>query len=118
MDFRKEISKWGKKLVYQYLENNDYEIIKKEISYKKEKIDAIVKNANKKELVFIKVKTRSNFKYGNPIDDNTHNNLDIMQLVNYYINKNNINNLNIFIDIIEIYIQKEGYKISHNKKLL
>ena len=68
MYFRKEIGTWGENLVCQYLESNNYKVIKRNFLCRQGEIDIIANDENKKELVFIEVKTRSNFKYGNPIE--------------------------------------------------
>lgn len=68
MYFRQEIGKWGEKLAYQYLEKNNYKVIERNFLCGQGEIDIIAKDITKKELVFFEVKTRSNFKYGNPAD--------------------------------------------------
>ena len=116
MNFRKEVSRWGKNIASKYLQENNYEIKQKDCLFKKGKIDIIAKEVNKKELVFIKVKTCSNFKYGNPQDDTNNSQDNIEQAVKYYAIRNHINNLSIRIDTVEVYILEEGYKINHIKK--
>ena len=119
MYFRREIGQWGENLACEYLKKNNYKIIDRNFLCKKGEIDIIVKDINKKELVFIEVKTRSNFKYGNPADSVDKNKQQHMKLaIKYYLYKNHIKNLAIRIDIIEIYLQKEGAKINHIKQVL
>ena len=38
--------------------------------------------------------------------------------IRYYIYKNRIKNIAIRIDVIEVYLQKKGYKINHIKQVL
>ena len=63
--------KIGEKVAQEYLIKNDYEILVKNFRCKQGEIDIIAKDKN--ELVFIEVKTRTNKKYGNPIDAVTYN---------------------------------------------
>ena len=106
MYFRKEIGKWGENIACQYLQRKNYKIIEKNFSCQQGEIDLIAKDINKKELVFIEVKTRSNFKYGNPADAVDINNLY----------KNRIENIAIRVDVLEVYII-EDCKINHIKQI-
>lgn len=118
MYFRREIGKWGENLACKYLEENNYKIIEKNFLCQQGEIDMIVKDIIKNELVFIEVKTRSNFKYGNPADAvNKQKQKHMIQAIKYYIYKNHIQNIPIRIDVIEVYIM-ENYKINHIKQAL
>ena len=68
MYFRQEIGKWGEILACKYLEENNYRIVERNFLCRQGEIDIVAKDSKKKELVFIEVKTRSNFKYGNPAE--------------------------------------------------
>lgn len=114
MDFRKEIEKWGKSIAYKYLEDNQYQILEKDFFCKQGKIDIIAKDRNKKELVFIQVKTRSNFKYGNPEDKKETGQYN-KQAIQYYIYTNKLETKTIRMDIIEVFIQQKC-KINHIKQ--
>ena len=119
MYFRREIGIWGENLACQYLEKNNYKIIKRNFFCREGEIDIIAKDVNKKELVFFEVKTRSNFTYGNPIDAvNKNKQKHIKRVIKYYIYKNHLENTAIRIDVIEIYIKKEGYQINHVKQVI
>ena len=119
MYFRREIGIWGENLACQYLQKNNYQIVKRNFLCKQGEIDIIAKDINKEELVFIEVKTRANFKYGNPIDAVDKNKQNHMKLaIRYYIYKNHIENTALRIDVIEVYIQKERCKINHIKQVL
>ena len=119
MYFRREIGIWGENLVCKYLEENNYKVIKRNFLCRQGEIDIIAKDENKKELVFIEVKTRSNFKYGNPIeavDKNKQNHLKLA--IRYYIYKNKIKNTAIRIDVVEVYLRNKDYEINHIKQVL
>lgn len=118
MYFRQEIGKWGENLACQYLEKNNYQIIERNFLCRQGEIDIIAKDVIKKELVFIEVKTRSNFKYGNPAEAvNTQKRKHMMQAIQYYLYKNHIQNIPIRIDILEVYIV-QNCKINHIKQIL
>lgn len=117
MYFRKEIGKWGENIACKYLEQNKYNIVETNFSCRQGEIDIIAKDMNKDELVFIEVKTRSNFKYGNPADSvNKEKQKHLKNAIKYYLYKNNINNTAIRIDVIEIFIE-EKCKINHIKQI-
>lgn len=118
MYFRQEIGKWGEKLASQYLEENNYKVIEKNFLCRQGEIDIIAQDITKNELVFIEVKTRSNFKYGNPVDAvNKEKQKHMLQAIKYYLYKNHIKNIPIRIDVIEVYIV-QNYKINHIKQIL
>lgn len=118
MYFRREIGKWGENLACKYLEENDYEIKDRNFLCYQGEIDIIAKDTKKEEMVFIEVKTRSNFRYGNPADSvNYQKQKHIKQAIQYYIYKNNLENVAIRIDVIEVYIVQEC-KINHIKQIL
>lgn len=118
MYFRQEIGRWGENLACKYLEENNYKIIERNFLCRQGEIDIIAKDSNKKELVFVEVKTRSNFKYGNPAEAvNKEKQNHMIQAIQYYIYKNHIKNIPIRLDVIEVYIVQEC-KINHIKQIL
>ena len=120
MYFRKELGKLGEDLACDYLERNcNYVIVERNFCCRQGEIDIIAKDIIKKELVFIEVKTRSNLKYGNPAEAvDKQKQHHIMYVAKYYIYKKHINNIAVRFDIIEVYIEKEKYKINHIKQVL
>ena len=118
MYFRKEIGRWGEKLACTYLEKSNYKIIEKNFLCRQGEIDIIAKDITKNELVFIEVKTRSNFKYGNPADSvNQEKQKHMKSAIKYYIYKNNVQNMAIRVDVVEVYIA-DNCKINHIKQIL
>ena len=73
MYIKKEIGEIGEKLATNYLIQNNYQIIKRNFTCRQGEIDIIAKDKIKKELTFIEVKTRTNFKYGLPSESVTDN---------------------------------------------
>ena len=56
----------GEEYACNYLENKEYPIIARNFMCNQGEIDIVARDKN--ELVFIEVKTRTNLKYGNPVD--------------------------------------------------
>lgn len=116
MYIRQELGRRGENIATKYLKKNNYIIIEKNFSCKQGEIDIIAQDIIKKELVFIEVKTRSNFKYGRPLEAvNKAKQKHIYRSAEYYIYKNKIKNIPIRIDVIEIYITSNKAKINHIK---
>ena len=111
------IGKIGEDIAESYLIKNNYEIIERNFSCRQGEIDIIAKYKN--EIVFIEVKTRSNNKYGNPIDAVTYFKKDhMLKSIQYYLFSKKLENCFIRIDIIEVY--KKGYRffINHIKNAI
>lgn len=119
MYFRKEIGKWGENLACKYLEEKNYRIIEKNFLCRQGEIDIIAEDRQKKEIVFLEVKTRSNFKYGNPAQAvNRQKQEHIKQVARYYIYKKQISHMGIRFDVIEVYLRKQNCKINHIEQIL
>ena len=113
--YNKKIGSFGEMLVITYLENMNYEILDKNYKTKFGEIDIIAKD--KKEYVFIEVKTRISSKYGMPseaVDFNKEKHIKKSSQVYVYLN--NLENKYIRYDVIEVYfINKNKYYINHLK---
>ncbi len=119
MYFKQITGKYGEDLACEYLEKSNYTIIKRNFSCYYGEIDIIAKDIFKNELVFIEVKTRTNFKYGFPIDSVTKNKQKhLFKACEYYLYKYKICHLFVRIDVIEIFIQNNIPYINHVKQLL
>lgn len=118
MYFRQEIGKWGENLACQYLEKCNYKIMERNFLCRQGEIDIIAKDMVRNELVFVEVKTRSNFKYGNPAEAvNKDKQKHLTQAIQYYLYKNHIRNIPIRIDVLEVYIV-QNCKINHIKQIM
>lgn len=114
---RHELGKYGEEISKQYLLKLGYEIIETNFSCKQGEIDIIATDKN--EIVFIEVKTRSNFKYGLPaeaVDINKQKH--ITKAAKYYVYINKLENEYIRFDIIEVYIKNTVLKINHLKQVI
>lgn len=109
--------KIGEKIAQEYLIKNDYEILVKNFRCKQGEIDIIANDKN--ELVFIEVKTRTNKKYGNPIDAVTYTKRKhIINTIKFYLYITKLENVFIRIDIIELLKKEDKIYIRHTKNAI
>ena len=107
----------GEDIACKYLTKNDYEIIQRNFSCKQGEIDIIAQKG--KEIVFIEVKTRTNRKYGNPIEAvTTWKKKHLIKAIEYYLYVNKLENSFISIDVIEIHKKKNKFCINHIKSAI
>lgn len=117
MYFKQRIGKLGEDIACTYLENNKYNIIERNFICKQGEIDIIAKDKEKGELVFVEVKTRSNFKYGQPCEAiNNEKRKHIYNSSKYYLYKNGLLNIAIRLDVIEVIIENGKCKVNHIEK--
>ncbi len=117
MDNRKDTGNIGEDIVAKYLEEKEYEIIKRNFRCKLGEIDIIAQD--REEIVFIEVKTRKILSYGNPADSVNEPKLKhIYKAAEYYLLINNKLDNFTRIDVIEVYLKNSGYKINHIKKAI
>lgn len=111
------IGKNGETIACEFLKNNNYIILERNFRCRQGEIDIIAKDNSTCELVFLEVKTRTNFKYGKPAESvNKLKKQHIYRAIEYYIYLNNIIKLPIRIDVIEININDKKYKLNHIKQ--
>ena len=115
MYFKQIVGKAGEEKASRYLKQKGYEIIEKNFRCREGEIDIIAKDKNK-ELVFIEVKTRRTYEYGEPAEAvNLVKQKRIQKVAKYYILKNKLISKSIRFDIIEVMIGKTFY-IHHIKQ--
>lgn len=113
MNQRKIVGNNGENDACEYLEKNNYTIIERNFLCRSGEIDIIAKDNNKEELVFIEVKTRTNYHYGNPIDSVTKTKQrHILLATKYYLYIHKLYNIPIRFDVIEI-LDFHKIKINH-----
>ena len=115
------IGKKGEEIATEYLINIGYKVITRNFRCKQGEVDIIAKDKN--EIVFIEVKTRTNIKYGKPIEAvDKLKQKHIEKVIKYYLYKNKVTNINIRIDVIEVYLKykqnKYVAKINHIKNAI
>lgn len=117
--YNKKIGVLGEQIAEDYLKKNNYNIIEKNFRTISGEIDIIAQDEKTSEIVFIEVKTRSNYSYGMPAEAvNNIKKLHIIKAANYYLYKNSINNKNIRFDVIEIILLNKIHKVNHLKQII
>ena len=112
----KPLGNEGENIANNFLIKKGYKILERNFRFSKGEIDIIAQD--KKEIVFIEVKTRRNRHYGNPIDSVTFNKKKhIYKTANYYLYINKLYNKFIRFDVIEIYILYKKILINHVKNI-
>ena len=113
-----EIGKFGEEKACEFLIQKGYEIVDRNFDCSQGEIDIIAWDKEKKELVFIEVKTRTNMYYGNPVDAvNKPKQKHIYWAAQYYIYLNQIKETYLRFDVLEIYVKKNQTKICHIKQI-
>ena len=117
MYIKQKTGEIGENIACKYLNNNNYEIIERNFRCRQGEIDIIAFDTEKKEEVFIEVKTRSNTKYGRPCEAvSEYKKKHIIYVAKYYNYKNNISNIPIRFDVMEVILNNSFYQINHIKK--
>lgn len=117
MYVRHEIGKIGEDLAVKYLQQRNYKIIERNFECRQGEIDIIA--IDKNELVFIEVKTRTSIKYGKPAESvNEIKQKHLIKAVKYYLYSRHLENEFVRIDVIEIYLYKNKYRVNHIKQII
>ena len=117
MNQRQFLGKKGENLACSFLVKNNYNIIEKNFRCKQGEVDIIAMDLSDKDLVFVEVKTRSNFNFGRPSEAvNYSKQKHILDVAQFYIYINQLQNLSIRFDIIEVFIEDFYFKINHIKQ--
>ena len=111
------IGKFGEDEAAKYIEQNGYKILDRNFTCKRGEIDIIA--LDKKEIVFIEIKSRTNKEYGLPSEAVTNKKIKhILKAAEYYLYIRNLENEPVRIDVIEIFIQNNVVKINHLKQVV
>ena len=107
----------GEKAAFKYLEKQGYIILEKNFSCRQGEIDIIALDND--YIVFFEIKSRTNIEYGLPAESVTERKLKhILKTASYYLYKHHLENANIRIDVIEVYVKQGNYTINHIKQIL
>ncbi len=113
----KIIGNLGENIVSEYLKKMNYRIVETNFVCKQGEIDVIA--IDKKEIVFIEVKTRVNRKFGYAIEAvDAQKQKHIKKATQYFIYKYNLQYCSIRFDIIEVYLKQKTYHLNHIKNVL
>ena len=112
-----EIGKIGEEIATEYLIENGYKILERNFNCKQGEIDIIAKD--KDEVVFIEVKTRTNKKYGEPVEAVTFiKKRHLIKAIEYYLYIKKLEDEYIRIDVIEIYKKENKFLLHHIKQAI
>ena len=107
----------GEKIAQGYLLKNGYEIIETNFYTKKGEIDIIAQKD--KCIIFVEVKTRTNFKYGTPaMAVNLTKIHHIKYAAKVFLKFNQYNEYMIRFDVIEILIKDGKCMVNHLKDIM
>lgn len=100
-----------------YLIREEYQILCKNFRCKQGEIDIIARD--KKNIIFVEVKTRTSFKYGEAKEAvNKEKRKHIYEAARYYLYKNKMEECYTRIDVIEVYMIGGKTKINHIKQIM
>lgn len=107
----------GEKIAEKYLKDRRYKIVCKNFYTRKGEIDIVAQK--NKDLVFVEVKTRSNYDYGSPamaIDATKIRHMKIAAGI--FLSLNRFSKYNIRFDVIEIIINDGKCQINHIRQII
>jgi putative endonuclease len=112
-----QLARAGENEAVQFLQDNDYVILKQNVILPNGEIDIIAKDKN--TLVFVEVKTRSSTKFGQPYESiSPQKQKRLHDLASRFIYSQNLPKVNYRIDVISILWQKNASpEITHIKKI-
>lgn len=114
---KKELGNLGEQIAIEYLKKNKYHILKRNFYCKQGEIDIIAKD--KKEIVFVEVKTRTSTDFGKPSESvNYRKQKHMYRTAKYFLYKTNLMEMLIRFDVIEILIADGRVNINHIKQIL
>jgi len=117
MYIKQEIGKLGEDIATHYLKQNGYTILDRNFECRQGELDIIA--LDKKEIVFIEVKTRTSNKYGTPSEAvNKIKQKHMLQTIKYYLYIRNLSDEFVRIDVIEVYVKDNVYEVNHIKQAL
>jgi len=117
MYINQEIGKLGEDIAVNYLKQKGYKILDRNFECRQGELDIIA--LDKKEIVFIEVKTRTSNRYGLPSEAvNKIKQKHMLQSIKYYLYTRNLSDEFVRIDVIEVYIRDNVYRVNHIKQAL
>lgn len=114
---KQQTGKKGEQIATEYLKKQGYKILERNYYTNRGELDIIAKQ--KKEIIFIEVKTRKNNKYGLPREAVTKNKQQHMYTTaRLYLYKTHQENAQTRFDVIEVYITKNKTILNHIKQII
>lgn len=114
---KKKLGKLGEQIATEYLEKNNYKIIKRNFYCRQGEIDIIAKDND--EIVFVEVKTRSSIDFGQPSEAvNSVKQKHMIKAAQYFLYKTNSINNFIRFDVVEVLIVDGRFNVKHIEKII
>ncbi len=114
---KKELGNIGEQIAVEYLIKNKYQILRRNFYCRQGEIDIIAKD--KKEIVFIEVKTRINNSFGEPAEAvNKVKQTHMYKSARYFLYKLNLLDIFSRFDVIEILIANGRFNVNHIKQIM
>ena len=114
---RHVLGKRGEDEATKYLKNKGYKILERNFMCKQGEIYIIA--LDKDYIVFVEIKSRTNDKYGLPSEAVTKQKIKHMKkAIEYFLYIRNLQDENIRVDVIEVYVEANIYRINHLKQII
>lgn len=111
------IGKKGEEVAEQYLKQEGYKILERNLRSRTGEIDIIA--LDKDYIVFIEIKTRTSTEYGLPSEAVTERKIKhIYRTAQWFLYSRNLEKENVRIDVIEVYNKGNKYLINHLKQVI
>lgn len=117
MYFKQEIGRNGESLAEAYLRLLGYEILEKNFRCFRGEVDLIA--TDNSQIIFIEIKSRHSKEYGLASEAVTKEKLKhIYKTAEYYLVSKKLENNDVRIDVIEIYIGEDECYINYLKQVI
>lgn len=114
---RHVLGKYGEDVAVRFLEQKGYRIIDRNFSCRQGELDIIAEN--NEYLVFIEVKTRSNFMYGKPGEAvGNEKQKHMFKVAKYYLHIHNWEKRYVRFDVIEVFVDNGIAKVHHIPQII
>jgi len=111
MALHNELGKQGEKVVIELLRKSDYKILRHNWHFERYEIDIIAEN--EEWIIFVEVKTRASYQWGNPEDAISKSKIKrIVEAANFYLIQNNISKSARF-DVAAVIVKGNDFEIEY-----
>jgi len=108
--FRKKLGGQGEKHALEYRQKKGYRLIAQNYYNYIGEIDLIMRD--KKTIVFIEVKTKTELEFGNPLEMiDTRKQKKLLECIKVYVQKNNLFDEEVRIDAVSVVVDIWGNKL-------
>ena len=121
MYFKQEFGKEGEDVAAQYLKEKGYKILDRNFACKRGEIDIVA--FKDEQIIFVEIKSRTSTKYGLPSEAVTKEKKKkkikhLLRTAETYLIIKNLMDIDVRIDVIEVYKEKGIYQINHLEQVI